>query len=82
MPTGREFLVQRNPLQRRRNDRLWTGSKPVRLLRHATTEIGEGFNARGVTADGGTMIYEHFGKNSLDPDYRRQGRLYMRLPRR
>lgn len=63
---------------------LWTGGKRVRVLRRAKNPNGgdEGFNILGVTADGRTMIYEHFGKNSPDPNYNRQGRLYMRLPRR
>lgn len=64
---------------------LWTGSKHTRMLRRAKSSDGEGFNVRGVTVDGHTLIYaliyEHFGENSPDPDYKRQGHLRMLLPR-
>ena len=59
---------------------LWTGNRKFRWLRRAKSE-NEGFNIRGVSTNGRTLVYEHYGSNSPDPHNKRKGRLYMRLPR-
>jgi hypothetical protein len=61
---------------------LWTGEGAARILRRAKTpDANEGFNVRSVSADGRTVVYEHFGENSPDPGYRRNTRLRLTLPR-
>ena len=59
----------------------WTGSRKARFLRRAKDENSEGFNALGVSRDGRILYYEHFGKNSPDPYFKRNVLLKMRLPK-
>lgn len=60
---------------------LWKGPKDTRMLRLAKSEDGEGYNIRSVSPDGRRLVYEHFGDNSPDPDYKRKSRIALILPR-
>jgi hypothetical protein len=61
---------------------LWAGPKDTRFLRRAKSEVGEGYDLRSVSADGHSLVYEHFGENSSDPDDKRTSRIVLTLPSR
>lgn len=60
---------------------LWSGSKRARRLLRAKSEDDEGFNVRSISADGRSLVYEHFGINSPDPDDKHNTRMRLLLPR-
>jgi hypothetical protein len=60
---------------------LWKDVKKIQILRRAK-EVEEGFNIRGVASDGTFLLYEHFGKGSPDPDYKRNTRFKLYVPRK